>query len=51
MTENNIILLCLFSTPNGLEAVNSQYPDVDILTSEIHPIVPTDFGQRYFGTE
>ena len=49
--ESNIILLCLFSTPTGLQAVNNLHPEVDILTSEIHPSVPTDFGQRYFGTE
>jgi uracil phosphoribosyltransferase len=49
--ETNIILLCLFSTPTGLQAVNNKFPNVDILTSEIHPNVPTDFGQRYFGTE
>lgn len=49
--ESNIILLCLFSTPTGLQAVNNLHPKVDILTSEIHPSVPTDFGQRYFGTE
>jgi len=49
--ENNILLLCLFSTPNGLQSVNAQYPDVHILTSEINQIAPNDFGQRYFGTE
>lgn len=49
--EANIILLCLFSTQNGLKSIRSKYPDVNILTSEIHPTVPTDFGQRYFGTE
>lgn len=51
VSETNILILCLFSTPNGLQSINSQYPDVNILTSEIHPFVPTDFGQRYFGTE
>lgn len=51
VAENNILVLCLFSTPNGLQSVSSLYPDVHILTSEIYPSVPTDFGQRYFGTE
>jgi len=51
VAESNILVLCLFSTPAGIQSVNSQYPDVHILTSEIHPSVPTDFGQRYFGTE
>ena len=69
--ENNILLLCLFATPNGiylhiylyylinynnnnhqgLQSVNSQYPGVHILTSEIYHVAPNDFGQRYFGTE
>ena len=35
----------------GLSSVSAQFPHVHILTSEIHPTVPTDFGQRYFGTE
>lgn len=49
--ESNIILLCLFSTQNGLKSIRSKFPGVNILTSEIHTTVPTDFGQRYFGTE
>ena len=35
----------------GLQSVNSQFPGVHILTSEIHHVAPNDFGQRYFGTE
>jgi hypothetical protein len=35
----------------GLKSIRSKFPDVHILTSEIHTIVPSDFGQRYFGTE
>lgn len=49
--ESNIILLCLFSTQNGLKSIRSKYPDVNILTSEVYSTVPCDFGQRYFGTE
>lgn len=49
--ESNIILLCLFSTENGIKSIRNKFPGVNILTSEIHTIVPTDFGQRYFGTE
>ncbi|RNA00437.1 uracil phosphoribosyltransferase -like protein [Brachionus plicatilis] len=48
VAESNILILCLFSTPNGLQTISSLYPSVHILTSEIHPCVPTDFGQRYF---
>jgi hypothetical protein len=35
----------------GLQSVNSQFPGVHILTSEIYHVAPNDFGQRYFGTE
>lgn len=49
--EINITLLCLFSTMNGLKSIRNKYPGVTILTSEVHPNAPTDFGQRYFGTE
>lgn len=49
--EANIILLCLFSSPNGLKSIRTKFPGVNILTSEIHSVVPSDFGQRYFGTE
>lgn len=27
------------------------HPDITIIASEIHPVSPNDFGQRYFGTE
>lgn len=49
--EENIVLLCLFSTQNGLKSIRNKYPGINILTSEVHTSVPTDFGQRYFGTE
>lgn len=49
--EENIVLLCLFSTQNGLKSIRMKYPGINILTSEVHTTVPTDFGQRYFGTE
>jgi len=49
--EHNILLLCLFATPNGLQSINTQYPDVHILASEVYQTAPNDFGQRYFGTE
>lgn len=51
IVDTNIILLCLFSTPNGLKSIRNKFPGVNILTSEVHHSVPTDFGQRYFGTE
>ena len=33
------------------EKVLQQFPGLRILTSEIHPIAPTHFGQKYFGTD
>jgi uracil phosphoribosyltransferase len=48
---SNIILLTLFATPNGIKSVISAHPDITIITTEIQPISPNDFGQRYFGTE
>lgn len=47
----NIILLNLFATPNGVQTVTRQFPDLKILTSEIHPVAPNHFGQKYFGTD
>ena len=48
---DNIILLNLFATPNGVQTVTRQFPDLKILTSEIHPVAPNHFGQKYFGTD
>lgn len=47
----NIILLNLFATPNGVQTVTKQFPDLKILTSEIHSVAPNHFGQKYFGTD
>jgi len=49
--EENVILLNLFCTPQATEKVLNQFPGLRILTSEIHPIAPTHFGQKYFGTD
>lgn len=31
--------------------VISTFPEMTILTSEIHPVAPNHFGQKYFGTD
>jgi len=49
--EAKVVILTLFTTPEGLRNVINQFPKVKILTSEVHPIAPTHFGQRYFGTD
>ncbi|XP_062511352.1 uracil phosphoribosyltransferase homolog, partial [Corticium candelabrum] len=49
--EENILVLSLFATPQGLEALQSLYPRVHVLTSEIDEVCPANFGEMYFGTE
>ncbi|XP_036161573.1 uracil phosphoribosyltransferase homolog isoform X2 [Myotis myotis] len=46
-----IILLSLFSTPHGAKSIIQEFPDITILTTEVHPVAPTHFGQKYFGTD
>lgn len=48
---DSVVLLTLFCTPSGLQAVTNAYPTLKILTSEVHPVTPNHFGQRYFGTD
>ena len=47
----NIKLLNLFCTPQAASAVIHAFPDLTILTSEVNPVAPNHFGQKYFGTE
>jgi len=49
--EDNIILANLFCTPFAVRSVLSAFPNMKILTSEVHPVAPNHFGQRYFGTD
>jgi len=49
--EENIILANLFCTPHAVCSVLSTFPNMKILTSEVHPIAPNHFGQKYFGTD
>lgn len=49
--ENNIIILNLFCTPTAAVGVMKAFPLMTILTSEVHPIAPNHFGQKYFGTD
>ncbi|CAL1540300.1 unnamed protein product [Lymnaea stagnalis] len=51
VNESNIILLNLFCTPTAAHQLVSEFPGMTILTSEVHPVAPTHFGQKYFGTE
>ncbi|XP_006559830.1 uracil phosphoribosyltransferase homolog isoform X2 [Apis laboriosa] len=47
--EENIILSNLFCTPIAAKSLVTAFPQMKILTSEIHSIAPNHFGQKYFG--
>uniref|UniRef100_A0A663EX18 Phosphoribosyltransferase domain-containing protein n=1 Tax=Aquila chrysaetos chrysaetos TaxID=223781 RepID=A0A663EX18_AQUCH len=44
-----IILLCPLS--KGAKSIIQEFPEITILTTEVHPVAPTHFGQKYFGTD
>ncbi|XP_026796369.2 uracil phosphoribosyltransferase homolog isoform X2 [Pangasianodon hypophthalmus] len=48
---SHIILLSLFSTPHGVNSIVEEFPEITILTTEVHSVAPTHFGQKYFGTD
>ncbi|XP_061642884.1 uracil phosphoribosyltransferase homolog isoform X2 [Phyllopteryx taeniolatus] len=33
------------------KSIIQEFPDITILATEVHPVAPTHFGQRYFGTD
>ena len=49
--DEKIILLTLFTTPQGLNAIIHSHPKITVLSTELHPIAPVHFGQKYFGTD
>uniref|UniRef100_A0A6G1SBY0 Uracil phosphoribosyltransferase homolog n=1 Tax=Aceria tosichella TaxID=561515 RepID=A0A6G1SBY0_9ACAR len=49
--EDNMILLNLFSSPRACKMINGLFPRIFVLTSDINPVCPNHFGQRYFGTD
>lgn len=49
--ESSIILSNLFCTPQAAKTVVAAFPEMKILTSELHAVAPNHFGQRYFGTD
>eukprot|EP00088_Acartia_fossae_P071564 TRINITY_DN9849_c0_g1_i1.p1 TRINITY_DN9849_c0_g1~~TRINITY_DN9849_c0_g1_i1.p1 ORF type:complete len:240 (+),score=66.76 TRINITY_DN9849_c0_g1_i1:74-793(+) len=49
--EEHIIFINLFCTPDAAQRIVSEYPDLTVLTTELHPVTPNHFGQRYFGTD
>lgn len=49
--EENLILLNLFSSPRGARLISRTFAKMSVLTSDINPVCPNHFGQRYFGTD
>ncbi|CAH1108939.1 unnamed protein product [Psylliodes chrysocephalus] len=49
--EECIVLSNLFCTPQAVQTVLDLYPKMKISTSEVHPVAPNHFGQKYFGTD
>lgn len=49
--ESKVIVLSLFTTPEAIRNILRSFPKVKILTSEVHPVAPKHFGQKYFGTD
>ena len=49
--EDHVILINLFCTPMARDRIVQQFPDMKVLTTELHPVTPNHFGQKYFGTD
>lgn len=51
VSEENLILLTLFSSPCAAKMINQTFAKMFVLTSDINPVCPNHFGHRYFGTD
>ncbi len=49
--EKHVILINLFCTPGAAKRIVSEFPNLTVLTTEIHEVTPDHFGQKYFGTD
>uniref|UniRef100_A0A914C9P3 Uracil phosphoribosyltransferase n=2 Tax=Acrobeloides nanus TaxID=290746 RepID=A0A914C9P3_9BILA len=49
--EENIFLVSVFSTPQSIAQIHSQFPNITIITSEITCDIPFYFTTKYFGTD
>ena len=49
--EEKIQLVTLFATPRAVRNVLTEFSDITLLTSEVHPCCPSSFGQKYFGSD
>ena len=39
------------STPKAAKRIVTEFPNLCVLTSEIHEVAPNHFGEKYFGTD
>lgn len=46
-----MILINLFSTPSAAKRIVEEFPNLTVLTTEVHSVTPNHFGQKYFGTD
>lgn len=51
VNESNIVLVTLFSTPGGAFKCLQKFPNMIMLTSELHEVCPSHFGRKYFGSD
>ncbi len=51
VTEQNIFLVTLFTTPQGANNVLTAHPCITMLTSEVHKDSPGHFSLNYFGSD
>ena len=49
--ERSVYLINLFCTPEAKARIVREFPALTVLTSEVHPVTPNHFGQKYFGTD
>jgi len=49
--EDHVILINLFCTPVAAKRIVQTFPNLNVLTSELHDVTPNHFGEKYFGTE
>jgi len=49
--EDHVILINLFCTPDAAKRIVQTFPNLNVLTSELHYVTPNHFGEKYFGTE
>ena len=51
VNEKNVVLVTLFCTPLGAYSCLKKFPNITVLTSEVHEQCPSHFGPKYFGSD